>query len=64
MLTRKLSGIVWTPFQYVTLHFRDRRGAALLRYKNPAGITVLKQSPMRNGFRAGAKSIRYSVSIA
>ena len=31
----KLSGIVWTPIQYVTLRLRDRRGLASLRYKNP-----------------------------
>ena len=28
------------PIRYVTLHFRDRRGAASLRYRNRAGITV------------------------
>ena len=27
--------------RYVTLHFRDRRGEALLRYKNRTEITVL-----------------------
>ena len=36
-----LSGIVWTPIRYVTLHFRDQRGAASLRYRNGAKITVL-----------------------
>ena len=29
------------PIRYVTLHFRDRRGAATLRYRNRAKITVL-----------------------
>ena len=28
------------PIRYVTLHLRDRRGAASLRYRNRAGITV------------------------
>ena len=37
----KLSGLLWTPIRYVTLHFRDRRGAAPLRYRNRAKITVL-----------------------
>ena len=27
-------------FQYVTLHFRDQRGAASVRYRNLAEITV------------------------
>ena len=43
---------VWTPIRYVTLHFRDRRsaaqrGAASLRYKNRAEITILicEQNP-------------------
>jgi len=29
------------PIQYVTLYFRDQRGAASLRYGNRAKITVL-----------------------
>ena len=32
---------VWTPILYVTLHLRDRIGAASLRYRNRAEITVL-----------------------
>ena len=38
---------VWTPIRYVTLHLRDRVGAASLRYRNRAEITVLmwKQKP-------------------
>ena len=31
--------IVWTSIRYVTLHFRDRRCAASLRYRNRAEIT-------------------------
>ena len=31
----------FVPYRYVTLHFRDRRGAAPLRYRNRAEITVL-----------------------
>ena len=37
---QKLSGIVWTAIQYVTLFFADRRGAASLRDRNRAEITV------------------------
>ena len=36
----KFSCIVWTPIWYVTLHFRDPRGAASLRYRNRVEITV------------------------
>ena len=32
---------VITPTQNVTLNFRDRRGAASLRYRNRTEITVL-----------------------
>ena len=35
-----LSGIVWTPIRYVTLHFTDQGGAALLRYRNHAKLFV------------------------
>ena len=37
---RKLSVIVWTSIRYLTLLFRDRRGAASLRHRNRA-TTVL-----------------------
>ena len=37
---QKLSGIAWTAIQYVTLYFADRRGAASLRDRNRAEITV------------------------
>ena len=39
-------GVVWTPIRYVTLHFRDQRGAASLRYRNGAKITFLKCEQM------------------
>ena len=47
--------------QYVTLHFRDWRGAASLRHENRAEITVLlcEQNPIRCGFRAGGKAVWY-----
>ena len=51
------------PIRYVTLHLRDRRGAASLRYRNRAKNTV-NRSPIRYDFRAGAKGMRYSVKIA
>ena len=49
-----LSGILWIPIRYVTLHFRDRRWAASLLYRNRAEITVLscEQKPYLHGFRA------------
>ena len=37
----KPSSIVWTPIWSVTLHFRDRPGAASLCYRKRAEITVL-----------------------
>ena len=38
---KALSTIVWTPIQYVTVYFRDVPGAALLRHRNRAEITLL-----------------------
>ena len=40
-LPEKLSGIVWTDNRYVTLLFKDLRGAASLCYRNCAENTVL-----------------------
>ena len=37
-----------TTVQYVTLHFRDRRGAASLRHRNRAATM---RSPIRYEFR-------------
>ena len=44
--------------KYVTLHFRDRRGAASLRYRNRAEITVLmcKHKPYPVWFSCRRKS--------
>jgi len=39
-IIRYIFCIVWTPIQYVTLCFWDRRGEPSLRYKNRAEITV------------------------
>ena len=36
-----LSGIVWTLIPYLTLQFRDNTGAASLRYRDRAEITVV-----------------------
>ena len=61
----KLSDTVWTLIRYVTLHFI---GAARLRTvteispKSP--LLCVNKSPIRYGFRAGAKVILYSVNIA
>ena len=38
---RKLSVIVWTSIRYLTLLFRDRRGAASILHRNRATTTVL-----------------------
>ena len=43
----------------MTLHFRDRRGAALLRYRNRAEITVLMCDMV---FVPTTKAIRYSMN--
>ena len=51
----------------MTLHLRDQRGAASLRYRNRAVITVLmcEQKPaIRYGFHTGGNAIRYGVNIA
>ena len=46
--------------------FQDLHGAALLRYRNLAAITVFKyeQRPNRYGFSACERAIRYNVDIA
>ena len=52
------------PLRYVTLHFRDRRGAASPRYRNRAEIIVLmfEQKPyIRYGFRACARAIPFGL---
>ena len=43
----------------MTLHFRDRRGAALLRYRNRAEITVLMCDMV---FVPTTKAIRYTMN--
>ena len=55
---QKLSGIIWTPLRYVTLHFRDRRSTASLCYRNLAEITVLmrEQKPYPVCFSCRRKS--------
>ena len=57
---QKLSNsIVWTPIRYVTLQFRDRRGATSLCYRNRAEITVLyvcEQKPYPVWFSCWSKS--------
>ena len=57
---KKLSdSIVWTPIRYVTLQFRDRRGAASPCYRNRAEITVLyvcEQKPYPIWFSCWCKS--------
>ena len=57
-VAQKLSSIVWTPIRYMTLHFRDRRGAASLRHGNRAATTVLvcEQKPYSVWFSWRRKS--------
>ena len=47
--------------RYVTLHYKHRKGAASLRYRNHAEITVLmcEQKPYAIGCRVGARAIWY-----
>ena len=51
MFTDYPAGIVWAPIRHLTLHFRDRRSEASLRYRNSAVITVLmcQQKPYPGG---------------
>ena len=53
-----LSGTVWAPIQYVTLHFRYRRGAASLDERNCAEIATLicEQKPYLVRFSCRDKS--------
>ena len=62
----KFSGIVWTPIWYVTLHFRDPRGAASLvtEIAMKSAFLFVNRSLIRYGFYAGAKAIRFCVNIA
>ena len=54
------------PIRYVTLHFRDRRGlfrsVPEIAPKSPS--LWANRIPIRNGFRAGAKTMRYGVNIS
>ena len=49
------------PIRYVTLHFRDQRGEASLRYRSRAEITVLRCQQEPHALLA--RSIRYRVNI-
>ena len=55
------------PMRYVTLHFRDQRGAVSLRHRNHAEITVrmCEQKHYPEGFSWRRKSIPpYGVNTA
>ena len=56
------------PIRYVTIHFQQRRSAALSHYRNGAErkppFPCVNKSPIRCGFRAGVRAIRYTVDIA
>ena len=54
------SSKVFTPIRYVTLNFKDRRGAASFHNRNRAEITcVWTEAIYSMVHRAGAKVIRY-----
>ena len=57
----------WTPIWYVTLHFRDRQGAASLRHRfrrNSSSCVWTDQKPDPVWFLCPRKSyIRYGVHI-
>ena len=57
--------VVRKPIRYVTIHFQDRSGAALLRCKNRAEISdpFVNRSPIRYCYCVSAQAIRYSVDI-
>ena len=57
--------ILLTPIRYVTLHLRDRPGAALLcyRYRPENTVVCVNRGPIRYGFHAGAIAIRFSVNV-
>ena len=57
---QKPSGIVWTPFGYVTLrlYWSAQRNIA------PLPFLWVNRNPIRYGFRAGARAIRCSVNKA
>ena len=59
-----LSGIVWTPIWYVTLHFRDRRGSSVTEITPNSPSLSVNRSRIWYGFRAGCKAILYSVKIS
>ena len=51
--------------RFVTIHFEDRRNAALLRHKNRYEIDVLcvNGSPIRYVFDDGTRAIRFSLTL-
>ena len=63
----KLSGIVWTPIRYLTLHSREigaaRRSFVSLQISLLKSHVWTAQKPNWYGFRAGAKVIRYSIKM-
>ena len=62
----KYGTVSMEPTRYVTLHFRDQRGAASLRHRHRAEITSLcvNRSPIRYDFWTSKKAIQCSANIA
>ena len=61
---QKLSGIVWTPIRYVTLHFRESvvQHRCVTEIALKSSFLCVNRRPIRYGFRAGANAIRHSVN--
>ena len=62
----KYGTVSMEPTRYVTLHFRDQRGAASLRHRHRAEIYTslcLNRSPIRYDFCASERAIHYSANI-
>ena len=57
--TESYSVIVGTPIRYARHNFTDWHGAASLRFKNRAEITILICEQKPYGFFVAAKAFRY-----
>ena len=64
----KLSGTLWTPIRYVTLHFRDRRAAQQFapsqKSRRQSHFRVWTEGLSGIDFRGGVNAIHYNVNIA
>ena len=51
---------VWIPIRFVTFHFRDRRGAASLGYRNRAEVTRTEEALLFGLVFLSAQKLYYS----